>query len=319
MIPTTVPASPFEHAAGRLDAAYVADLLTRDGVTGLGRGDGLHGADLGRGLRPPFRPVRAPGGRRPRSGRHRQSSWPPIWSRGPSPTTRPPTRSCSSSAGGSACGRSSARAPPPAIWPEPCPSLSSTAPNERPCAPTTATRRRSPSTTISMESSRLSAVPACRSRTLFAPPRSTRPPFTACTTAAASTPGYRADLLVVEDPAFPHPRDVIHAGTVVAQTGKVVVPLPPTPPLASPQFRLELSDAREPRPGRLDGVHRARAIHLTPRAIVSDERLVEVHGCRRPPAGRTPSRDICLAALIERRPGPDGLPCRPQPGRRAGW
>ena len=36
MIPTTVPASPFEHAAGTLDAAAVADLLTRDGVTGLG-------------------------------------------------------------------------------------------------------------------------------------------------------------------------------------------------------------------------------------------------------------------------------------------
>jgi len=31
-----VPASPFERANGSLDQAAVADLLTRDGITGLG-------------------------------------------------------------------------------------------------------------------------------------------------------------------------------------------------------------------------------------------------------------------------------------------
>jgi adenine deaminase len=56
-------------------------------------------------------------------------------------------------------------------------------------------------------------------------------------------------------------------------------------------------------PPAADGGHRARAIHITPRAIVNDERFVEVaaaDGRLLPDA----QRDICLAALVERRPGP---------------
>jgi adenine deaminase len=117
----------------------------------------------------------------------------------------------------------------------------------------------------------------------------------------ALTPGFRADLLIVEDPAFPHPREVVQAGRLVARNGELTVSLPATPALGSLPFRLEVSDPAELAPPAADGLHRARAIHITPRAIVSDERFVEVRAA----GGRLqadPERDICLAALMERRP-----------------
>ena len=117
----------------------------------------------------------------------------------------------------------------------------------------------------------------------------------------ALPPGFRADLLIVEDPAFPHPREVIQGGRLVARDGRLTVPLPATPALASPPFRVEVSDPGELAPSASDGVHRARAIHITPRAIVSDERFVEARAV----AGRLqadPEKDVCLAALMERRP-----------------
>jgi adenine deaminase len=121
------------------------------------------------------------------------------------------------------------------------------------------------------------------------------------------TPGYRADLLIVEDPAAPHPRDVIQTGRLVARAGELTVPLPPTPALASPPFRLEVSHARDLAPAASDGPHRARAIHITPRAIVSDERFVEVEAVD----GRLradPDKDVCLVALMQRRPATGAAP-----------
>jgi adenine deaminase len=120
-------------------------------------------------------------------------------------------------------------------------------------------------------------------------------------------------MLVVEDPAFPHPREVIGSGVIVAREGRLTVPLPATPPLASPPFRLELSDPQDLAPAAADGTHEARAIHLLPRAIVSEERFVEVRAA----AGHLqaePDRDICLAALIERRPSAGGLGARNKVG-----
>jgi adenine deaminase len=113
------------------------------------------------------------------------------------------------------------------------------------------------------------------------------------------TPGLRGDLLVVDDPSFPHPRCVISAGTVVARNDALTVPLPATPPLVSIPFSLKVRSPEELAPGAPDGLHRARAIHLAPRTIVSDERIVEVrarHG--RILADR--DKDVGLVALLER-------------------
>jgi adenine deaminase len=113
------------------------------------------------------------------------------------------------------------------------------------------------------------------------------------------TPGLRADLLVVSDPSLPHPTCVIRGGTVVATDGRLAMDLPTCPPLTSRPIVLQITDAAELALAASDGPHRARAIHLTPRTIVSDERLVEVrstHG--RVEADR--DKDVALLALLER-------------------
>ena len=112
-------------------------------------------------------------------------------------------------------------------------------------------------------------------------------------------PGRRADLLIVDDPSFPHPRLVIKQGRQVAKDGILSIPLPETPALASPAIRLAVSSPEDLAPPAPDGVHRARAIHIVPRTIVSDERIVEV----RARGGRIcadPDKDIALVALLER-------------------
>ena len=112
-------------------------------------------------------------------------------------------------------------------------------------------------------------------------------------------PGRRADLLIVDDPSFPHPRAVIKQGRQIAKDGILSVPLPKTPALASPAIRLSVSSPEDLAPPAPDGVHRARAIHIVPRTIVSDERIVEV----RARGGRIcadPDKDIALVALLER-------------------
>ena len=121
----------------------------------------------------------------------------------------------------------------------------------------------------------------------------------------ALAPGQRADLLVVDDPSFPHPRSVIQQGTVVAHHGKLTVPLPPTPALTSLPIHLGVSEAEELAPPATDGLHRARAIHLAPRTIVSDERIVEIRA-RKGRLLADPDKDVALVALIERRAKPGG-------------
>ncbi|MFH0916469.1 MAG: adenine deaminase C-terminal domain-containing protein [bacterium] len=113
------------------------------------------------------------------------------------------------------------------------------------------------------------------------------------------TPGLQADLLVVDDPCFPHPRRVVQAGNVTVQDGRLTARLPATPPLTSLPFRLDISDADDLAPEAADGLYRARAIQLVPRSIVSDERIVEI----RARGGRLladPDNDVALVALLER-------------------
>ena len=113
-------------------------------------------------------------------------------------------------------------------------------------------------------------------------------------------PGQRADVLVVDDPSFPHPRMVIQEGRVVAENGALTIPLPPTPALVSAPLRLAISRSEELAPQAPDGPHQARAIHVTPRTIVSEERIVEV----RARGGRVMAeidKDVALLALLESR------------------
>ena len=116
------------------------------------------------------------------------------------------------------------------------------------------------------------------------------------------TPGLQADLLVVADPSYPHPRWVVRAGTVVAHDGGLCVPLPSTPPLASTPFQLSVTCPADLAPPAPDGIHRARAIHLAPRTIVTDERVVEIRA-RQGRLVADPDKDVALVAVLERHQG----------------
>ncbi len=303
MIPTTVPASPFEYAAGSLDSSSVAELLTRDGVTGMGEAMDYMGLISGEAS-----------GRLFELSGHRvvDGHAPDVTGRelaaymvaGPSTdheTSDPDLLLERRRLGmwtlireGSAA-RDLARAMPFLV--EHGTERTALCTDDRNAA-------------ALAEHHHLDGVVAALCRAGVPVPDALR----AATINPATlyrlhdrggpTPGFRADLLIVEDPAFPHPRDVIQSGTVVAHDGRLTVPLPPTPALASPPFRLELPDAAQLSPPAGDGPHRARAIHVTPRAIVSEESFVEVTAS----GGHllaAPDWDVCLAALIERRPGPD--------------
>ena len=113
------------------------------------------------------------------------------------------------------------------------------------------------------------------------------------------TPGLQADLLVVDDPSFPHPRCVVQAGNVTVQDGRLTAPLPATPLLSSPPFRLDISLADDLAPEAADGRYPARAIQLVPRSIVSDERFVEIRA-RGGHLLADPDNDVALVALLER-------------------
>jgi adenine deaminase len=113
------------------------------------------------------------------------------------------------------------------------------------------------------------------------------------------TPGLQADLLVVDDPSFPHPRCVVQAGNVVVWDGLLTTPLPLTPPLASPLVRLDTFQADDLAPAATDGLHRARAIQVVPRSIVTDERIVEL-SARHGHLLADPENDVALVALLER-------------------
>ena len=118
------------------------------------------------------------------------------------------------------------------------------------------------------------------------------------------TPGLQADLLVVDDPSFPHPRWVIKSGTVVAREGTLTGPLPATPSLPTTPLRLAVSRPEDLAPPAPDGLHRVRAIHLAPRTIVSDERIVEIRA-RNGRLTADPDKDVALVALLERSTVPD--------------
>jgi adenine deaminase len=122
------------------------------------------------------------------------------------------------------------------------------------------------------------------------------------------TPGLQADLLVVDDPSFPHPTSVIQAGKVVACDGRLTGPLPVTPPLAAPPFRIEIDRAEDLAPPAADGVHRARAIHLSPRSIATTERIVELEA-RDGRLMAAADKDVALVALLERGRGTREVGC----------
>jgi len=313
MIPTTVPASPFERAAGRLDAADVADLLTRDGVTGLGEAMDYMGLISGQASGRLFdlSGHRVVDGHAPDITGRQLAAYMVAGPITDHETSDPELLLERRRLGmwtlireGSAA-RDLVRALPFLV----------SHGTER-----TALCTDDRNAAALAEHHHLDGVIAalCRAGVPVADSlrAATLNPATLYRLhdRGSVTPGYRADLLLVEDPAFPHPRDVIQAGTVVAHEGALTVALPPTPALASPPFRLELSEARALAPAATDGPHRARAIHLIPRAIASDERFVEVMG-----AGghllADPEKDVCLAALVERRPGPGSPDGRNRVGR----
>jgi adenine deaminase len=302
MIPTTVPASPFEHAAGRLDAEAVADLLVRDGVTGLGEAMDYMGLISGEASGRLFdlSGHRVVDGHAPDVTGRQLAAYLLAGPITDHETSDPELILERRRLGmwtlireGSAA-RDLVRALPFLVAHG----------TER-----TALCTDDRNAAALAEHHHLDGVVAALCRAGVSAPDALR----AATINPATlyrlhdrgslTPGYRADILIVDEPGLPHPRDVIQAGRLVAREGKLTVPLPPTPTLASPAFRLEVSDPRGMAPQAADGLHRARAIHLTPRAIVSEERFVEVRAA----GGRLladPESGLCLAALVERRPGP---------------
>jgi adenine deaminase len=87
----------------------------------------------------------------------------------------------------------------------------------------------------------------------------------------AVAPGLRADLVLVDDLAEPHPDLVIQGGRVVAREGRLVVPLPPEPPLADRQVRAKLQDAASLVPRLAYGWQAVRAIGLDAGSMVTRE------------------------------------------------
>jgi adenine deaminase len=300
MIPTTVPASPFEHAAGRLEPAAVADLLTRDGVTGMGEAMDYMGLISGEASGRLFdlSGHRVVDGHAPDVTGRQLAAYLVAGPITDHETSDPDLILERRRLGmwtlireGSAA-RDLSRALPFLV--QHGTERTALCTDDRNAA-ALAEHHHLDGVVGALCRAGVSVAEALRAATIN--------PATLYRLhdRGSLTPGYRADILIVEDPASPHPREVVQAGRLVAREGKLTVPLPPTPALASPPFRLEVSDPREMAPHAADGLHRARAIHLTPRAIVSDERFVEVQAV----GGRLladPEKDLCLAALVERRP-----------------
>ena len=306
MIPTTVPASRFEYATGRLDAHEVEDLLLQDGVTGLGEAMDYMGLISGE----------ASGGLFDLSG-HRvvDGHAPGVTGRqlaaymvaGPSTdheTSDPDLLLERRRLGmwtlireGSAA-RDLTRALPYLV--EHGTERTALCTDDRNAA-ALAEHHHLDGVVAALCRAGVPVAAALRAATIN--PATLYRLFDR----GSVTPGFRADLLIVEDPAAPHPRDVIQSGRLVARDGRLTIPLPPCPPLASPPFRLEVSHERDLAPAASDGPHQARTIHVTPRAIVSDERFVEVRSVD----GRLqadPDNDVCLAALMQRRPATGAAP-----------
>jgi adenine deaminase len=323
MIPTTVPASQFEHAAGSLDAAEVADLLVQDGVTGMGEAMDYMGLISGTASGSLFdlSGHRVVDGHAPDVRGKQLAAYMVAGPTTDHETSDPELILERRRLGmwtlireGSAA-RDLARAMPFLV--EYGTERTALCTDDRNAA-ALAEHHHLDGVVAALCRAGVPVAAALRAATIN--PATLYRLFDR----GSLTPGFRADILLVEDPAFPHPREVISRGVVVARDGRLTLPLPATPPLASPPFRLELSDALDLAPAAPDGLHQARAIHITPRAIVSEERFVEVraaggHVCA------DPDNDISLAALMERRPfaglpgtgagggagGADGAPASP--------
>jgi adenine deaminase len=113
------------------------------------------------------------------------------------------------------------------------------------------------------------------------------------------TPGLRADLLVVDDPEFPHPRVVVQAGRIVARDGLLTQPLPATPPLPTSTFELAVSRPSDLAPLAPDGPHLVRTIDLVPRILTTTERVVRLQA-RGGHLLAAPDQDVALVAVLER-------------------
>jgi adenine deaminase len=312
MIPTTVPASPFEHAAGRLGPDDVADLLDRDGVTGLGEAMDYMGliSSNASGRLFDLSGHRVVDGHAPDVTGRELAAYLVAGPITDHETSDPELLLERRRLGmwilireGSAA-RDLARAMPFLI---------------RYGTERTALCTDDRNAAALAEHHHLDGVIAALCRAGVKVPDGLR----AATINPATlyrlhdrgslTPGFRADILVADDPTFPHPRDVVQAGTVVVRDETLVVPLPATPALSWPGFRLELASPYDLVPVVPDGLHRARAIHITPRAITSDERFIEA----RAGGGHLltePEKDVCLAALIERHPAPGSAEARNRVG-----
>lgn len=115
-------------------------------------------------------------------------------------------------------------------------------------------------------------------------------------------PGQRADLSLVEDPAFPHPAIVLQAGRVVARDDVLTALLPENPPLPPSPVRIHLPEEAALAPLLGQGDRWARAIRLLPGALATDEARVKVrlHNGQVEAAG---DAEVALIALLERHRG----------------
>ncbi len=298
MIPTTVPASPFEQAHGSLDPAAIASFLTREGVSGLGEAMDYKGVINGAGSGLPstlFGQTVLDGHAPDVSGRELAA----YLAAGPNTdheTSDPELLLERRRLGmwtlireGSAA-RDLERSLPFLV----------AYGTER-----TALCTDDRNAAALAEHHHLDGVVAALIRGGVAPLDALR----AVTVNPATlyrlydrgsvTPGLRADLLVVDDPSFPHPRVVIQAGRVVARDGRLTIPLPATPPLPASTFEVALSRAEDLAPPAADGPHWARAINLVPRSLPTTERVVRLHA-RHGRLQAAPNDDIALVALLER-------------------
>ncbi len=111
------------------------------------------------------------------------------------------------------------------------------------------------------------------------------------------SPGYRADLVVFEDPRDFRARTVLVEGRVVAEDGEYLGPRPaaPAPPGSGVRVRWETVDLAV----AAEGGTQARVIHAIPAQIVTGQSVEEM----RVEDGRLvadPERDLLKIAVIER-------------------
>jgi adenine deaminase len=123
----------------------------------------------------------------------------------------------------------------------------------------------------------------------------------------AVAPGYRADMVVFDDPGDVRPRQVYFGGALVAEEGRFLGPQRPAARVARGALRLPpgLSEASFAIPaGR--GAGRVRVIGMNPQQLVT-ESLVMEGTVRNGQYVADPSRDVLKLAVIERHRGAGGI------------